>query len=239
MRRSASALLTSSLIAGAGVAGMVWAVRGRSSTVFGPCAWRGKPGRNAIALTFDDGPSRSTPQILDILRGYGVPATFFQCGEHVNRARELSRAMRDAGHEIGNHSHTHPNFAFARPSFIEDEFRRAQDAISEATLTTPALMRPPYGVRWFGFPEMQRRLGLLGVMWSVIGRDWKLAAPAIAERVISHAEDGGIICLHDGRGSRRNPDIGATVEAVRRIVPSMLAKGYHFVTVSQLLWPKT
>ena len=92
---------------------MSWAVRGRSSAVFGPSVWRGTPGRKTIALTFDDGPSLRLLRILHVLAGYGVCATFFQCGENVQRAPELSQATRDSGHEIGNHSHTHPNFAFA------------------------------------------------------------------------------------------------------------------------------
>jgi peptidoglycan/xylan/chitin deacetylase (PgdA/CDA1 family) len=237
MRIGAPVLLASSL--GATAAGMAWAVRGRSSAVFGPSVWKGKPGRKAIALTFDDGPSPASPRILDILAGYGVCATFFQCGENVLRAPELSQAIRDSGHEIGNHSHTHPNFAFARQSFIEDEFLRAQAAIATATSAAPVLMRPPYGVRWFGFREVQQRLGLCGVMWSVIGRDWKLPAPAVAERVLARASDGGIICLHDGRGTLKDPDASSTVEAVRRIVPELLARGYHFETVSQMLCPVT
>ena len=186
MRNGAPVLLASSLAATA--AGMSWAVRGRSSDVFGPSVWRGKPGRRAIALTFDDvGPAPATPQILDVLCRLSRSARrFFQCGANSLRAPELSRAARDAGHEIGNHSHTHPNFAFARQSFIEGEFLRAQVAISNATGAMPVLMRAPYGVRWFGFRRMQRRLGLRAVMWSVIGRDWKLPARA-ARRACSFA----------------------------------------------------
>ena len=224
------------LLTGAAAAGMAWAVRGRSSEAFGPSLWRGRPGRKAIALTFDDVPSPATPRILDILAGYSVPATFFQCGENVLRVPELSQAVCAGPHEIGNHSHTHRNFALKRPSDIVDDFACAQNAISEATSRTPVLMRPPYGVRWFGFREMQERLGLMGVMWSVIGLDWKLGAPAIAERVLSHTRDGSIICLHDGRGTLKDPDTRPTIEAVRRIVPSLLEKGYHFETVSQLVW---
>jgi peptidoglycan/xylan/chitin deacetylase (PgdA/CDA1 family) len=174
---------------------------------------------------------------LDILAGYSVPATFFQCGENVLRAPELSQAVCGGPHEIGNHSHTHRNFALERPSYIVKDFLCAQSVISAATSRTPALMRPPFGVRWFGFREMQRRLGLMGVMWSVIGLDWKLTAPRIAERVLSHACDGSIICLHDGRGTLKDPDASSTIEAVRRIVPSLLARGYHFETVSQLVCP--
>jgi peptidoglycan/xylan/chitin deacetylase (PgdA/CDA1 family) len=215
--------------------GMTWAVRGRSSQIFGPSIWRGSAGRKTVALTFDDGPSPATPQILDILESYKVSATFFQCGVNVLRAPELSQAVCAGPHEIGNHSHTHPNFALRRPPYIVGEFLRAQSVIAEATSRTPVLMRPPFGVRWFGFREMQARLGLMGVMWSVIGLDWKLAAPRIAERVLSRAGDGAIICLHDGRGTLKDPDARATVEAVRKIVPALLEKGYHFETVSQLV----
>jgi peptidoglycan-N-acetylglucosamine deacetylase len=223
------------LLTGAAVAGMAWAVRGRSSQTFGPSFWRGKPGRKAVALTFDDGPSAATLEILDILAAYKAPATFFQCGANVLRMPGISQTVCAGLHEIGNHSHTHPNFALARRAQIADEFGRAQEAIISVTSRTPALMRAPYGVRWFGFREMQQRLGLTGVMWTVIGCDWKLPAAAIAKRVLTNIEDGAIICLHDGRGIRHDPDISATVEAVRRIVPAVLERGYHFETVSQIL----
>jgi peptidoglycan/xylan/chitin deacetylase (PgdA/CDA1 family) len=219
----------------AAVAGMAWAVRGRSSQVFGPSVWKGAPGRNAVALTFDDGPSPATLEILRILAVYKAPATFFQCGVNVRRAPDVSRAVCTASHEIGNHSYTHPNFALARQSFIGEEFLRAQEAIDWATSRTATLMRPPFGVRWFGFREMQAKLGLKSVMWSVIGRDWKLRAPEISARVLAGAKDGAIVCLHDGRGTLEGPDASQTVEAVRRLVPALLEKGYHFETVSQLV----
>jgi peptidoglycan/xylan/chitin deacetylase (PgdA/CDA1 family) len=76
-------------------------------------------------------------------------------------------------------------------------------------------------------------------MWSVLGRDWKLPAEAVANRVVSGARDGAIVCLHDGRGILKNPDISSTIEAVRRIVPELLEKGYRLETVSQLLCPTT
>jgi len=215
--------------------GMSWAVRGRSSEVFGPSVWRAKTGTKTIALTFDDGPSAATPRILEILAQYRVPATFFQCGVNILRAPELTLATHSAGHEIGNHSHTHPNFALKGPAFIADEFARAQDVIASCTGAAPSLMRAPYGVRWFGFRAMQERLGLRGVMWTVIARDWKLPAPAIANRVLSHVTSGAIVCLHDGRGTLKDPDARNTIEAVRRIVPSLLENGYHFETVSRLL----
>jgi peptidoglycan/xylan/chitin deacetylase (PgdA/CDA1 family) len=232
-----SARASAALVVAGAVSGMAWAVRGRSSSVFAPSVWRGESGSKAIALTFDDGPSVGTPALLDVLAEYQIPATFFQIGANAAALPEIARAVHAAGHEIGNHSQTHPNFALTRPSFIGGEFTAAQKAIAQVTGQVPVWLRAPYGVRWFGFREMQERLGLTGVMWTVLGRDWKLPAEAIAERVIARVCEGGIICLHDGRGTLKDPDVTPTIEAVRRIVPKLLEKGYHFETVTQLLCP--
>jgi peptidoglycan/xylan/chitin deacetylase (PgdA/CDA1 family) len=221
----------------AGFAATAWAVRGRSSFVFDHSFWRGEPGRKAIALTFDDGPTPSTPQLLDLLEQHHAPATFFQVGLNVNRYPAIAREVLAAGHEIGNHSDSHLNFALKPAHVIEDDFSRAQDAITDATGFTPTLMRAPYGVRWLGFRQMQAKLGLAGIMWTVMGNDWKLSADAIADRVLSRAGDGGIVCLHDGRELAENPDVTPTLEALRRIIPSLAEAGYHFETISQLLWP--
>lgn len=222
----------------ASVAGMVWAVRGRASSVFGPSVWRGPKDRRALALTFDDGPSEATPQLLDLLAGYGARATFFQVGENVRRLPEVARAVSHAGHEIGNHSNSHLNCAFEDRDRIHSEFRTAQSAIVEVTGQKPVWLRAPYGVRWRGFKEVQSELGLTGVMWTVIGRDWKLPAKDIAARVLDHAGPGCIICLHDGRATLKNPNVEPMLEAVRHIVPELLRKGYQFETLSDLLCPK-
>jgi len=222
---------------GAGCALLTYAVRGRSSTLFGPSVYRGPRTRPAAALTFDDGPSEGTPRLLEVLDRYGAPATFFQCGANVERLPEMARAVRAAGHEIGNHSYTHPRFEFRSPGFIEQELSRTQAAIQDRTGVIPALFRPPFGIRWFGFREAQRRLNLLGVMWTVLGRDWKLPARAIAARVLKGAGNGAIICLHDGREIQSNPDVRETVEAVRILIPELRARGLHLETVSQLLCP--
>jgi len=233
MSGSASAALAAMAVASASA----WAVRGRSSSVFAPSEWRAQAGRKAIALTFDDGPCPATLAVVKLLAEYAVPATFFQIGVNATAFPDITRAVAAAGHEIGNHSHTHPNFALTRPAFVEDEFARAQETLAAITGKKPVLLRAPYGVRWFGFRNMQRRLGLRGVMWSVIGLDWKLPAEDIETRVISRVDDGGIICLHDGRGTLKDPDVKPTLEAVRRIVLNLLDRGYHFETVTQLLCP--
>jgi peptidoglycan/xylan/chitin deacetylase (PgdA/CDA1 family) len=96
-------------------------------------------------------------------------------------------------------------------------------------------MRPPFGVRWFGFREMQRKLGLLSIMWTVIGLDWKLNSSAVARRLLHRASNGGILCLHDGRGLQVKPDLSETLRALREAIPALQDRGYKFETVSQLL----
>jgi len=221
------------------VAAMAWAVRGRSSTVFGPSVWRGPLGQRSIALTFDDGPSESTGRILDLLARYGVSATFFQCGANVARLPEAARAVAAAGHEIGNHSHAHPLYCRHSPAAIREDLERAQRTIQAATGARPVWFRAPYGVRWFGVRRALRRLELRGVMWTVIGYDWNRKPEQIAARILRRVSNGAIVCLHDGRELRVRPEIGVTVEAVRRVIPEFLERGYRFETVSRLLCPKS
>jgi peptidoglycan/xylan/chitin deacetylase (PgdA/CDA1 family) len=190
-----------------------------------------------MALTFDDGPSESTRQLLGLLDHYGVRATFFQCGHHVRRLPKIAREVVEAGHEIGNHTDTHPALYFRSPGFIYEQLRRAQESISGETGYEPRLFRAPYGVRWFGLREAQKKLGLLGVMWTAIGRDWVLSAEAITQRLARAARPGAIVCLHDGRVLKHDPDIQATIGAVAELLPRWLEEGYELVTVSELIAP--
>lgn len=226
------------LIAGGASAGaMAWAVRGRSSAVFGPSVWHGSRARRAVALTFDDGPSESTPELLEVLREHGVRATFFQCGCHVRRLPEVARAVREGGHEIGNHTENHAALYLRGEAFVQAEVEQAQQTIETVTGVRPRLFRAPYGARWFGLRAVQGRLGLLGVMWTVIGRDWRLAPEQVARRLVRGAENGAIFCLHDGRERTTRPDIRGTVEALRLVAPELLRRGFAFETVTELLRP--
>jgi len=218
---------------------MEYAVRGRSSRVFGPSVYRGDRTRPALALTFDDGPSESTPALLEVLARHTVPATFFMCGSNVRRCPSIARSVVAAGHEAGNHSDSHPRMDFRSPEFIYREMALAQETIHQTTGAIPKLFRAPYGVRWFGLRAAQQRLHLNGVMWTVIGHDWKWPAPRVARLLISYAANGGILCLHDGRTLERAPDIRATLDAVEMIIPALKERGFHFETVSQILCPKT
>jgi peptidoglycan/xylan/chitin deacetylase (PgdA/CDA1 family) len=225
--------------AGAACSFLAWAVRGRSASVFGRSVWRGPRDRRALALTFDDGPGESTPEILEILAEHQAPATFFQCGANVDRLPEIAKEVAARGHEIGNHSYSHPYLFLRSPGGIENELRRAQETIERHTGKRPAWFRAPYGARWFGLGQAQRKMQLTGVMWSAIGYDWKRRADEVVAHMAASASNGAILCLHDGRELREKPDVRTTVETVRRLVPILLDRGYKFETIGRLLCPKT
>jgi peptidoglycan-N-acetylglucosamine deacetylase len=219
----------------AAVGAMTYAVRGRSSTLLADSVWRGPADRKSVALTFDDGPSESTPELLAILAEYRVRATFFLCGSNVRRLPEIARAIANAGHEIGNHGDAHRYSCFKSGEFIRNDLAAAQETIAETTGVSPRLYRPPYGVRWFGMRQAMRGLGLSGVMWSTIGLDWKRSPEEIVARIMRQVRNGAIICLHDGRALAIKPDIRPTLKAVESLLPVLRQQGFAFDTVTGLL----
>ena len=232
-----------SILTGAAVAGVATTVvalgkhvvLNPKATLLAPSIFRGPQDRPAIALTFDDGPSESTPKLLRVLQQYRIRATFFQCGENVRRLPEIAREVKDAGHELGNHSDSHPHFWFKSPGFIYKELARAQETIENATGVRPVLFRSPFGIRWFGMRRAQKRLGLTGVMWTAIGYDWMSPAERVVEILGAQAMNGAIFCLHDGRRTWANQDISATIDAVATLAPMLLDRGFYFESVGQMM----
>ncbi len=159
------------------------------------------------------------------------------CGRNVRRLPKIAQAVLKAGHEIGNHTDTHPPLYFKSPEFIYREIALAQETIHLHTGATPLFFRAPYGVRWFGLRRVQERLGLTGVMWTVIGHDWNWPAGRIVRRLSQGAANGGILCLHDGRTVAATPDIRATLQAVEIAIPMLLDRGFQFQTVREMLCP--
>src|SRR5581483_7771577 len=134
----------------------------KTSQLFGPSVHRGPGRRRSIALTFDDGPSEGTMPILEYLHKEGVWATFFQCGMNVRRLPHIAGQVAAAGHQLGNHTYSHPKLVFKSREFINREFGEAQKIIHQETGLAPMLLRPPYGFRWLGMREVQEKLSLLG-----------------------------------------------------------------------------
>lgn len=235
--------MVAATLLGAGLLCLWRGAASRRSLLFGRCILRGPAGRRVVALTFDDGPSPATPELLRYLAAHGVRATFFVCGQNVQRHPEIARSVLAAGHELGNHTFSHPRLCprlgwrinLLWPRTIAQELGHAQREIELATGARPRLFRAPYGLRWWGLRRAERRLGLQGVLWSVIGHDWEWPAERVARHVLGQVRPGAIVCLHDGRETRAEPEVQATLAAVRLIVPELQRRGYRLETVSGLL----
>ncbi len=212
-----------------------YAIQNPGCSWFVPSVTRGTSTRPSLALTFDDGPSESTPKILGVLDKHRVHATFFQCGANVERLPAVAREVAAASHEVGNHTHSHARLCFKSRRFIYLELATAQ-AIIEDTINKPVkFFRPPYGLRWFSLARVQRRLGLTSVLWTTVGYDWKAAEAEIIERVAEGVTNGAIILLHDGRRLHTTPDVSATIGALDRLIPLLQDRGFRFETLSQII----
>jgi len=195
---------------------------GPSERFNGPAAGR------LIALSFDDGPSAYTPQVLSVLAHFGVHATFFEIGEEVASDPAASRAVLAEGSVIGDHTWSHPILTTAN---VAAQVQATQREIQAATGYTPCLLRPPYGIESTAVVNDVRRMGLLSILWDVDPRDWSLpGTAAIVQNVLANAHPGAIVIMHDGGGPRSE-----TVAALETIIPTLEARGYHFVTVRYLL----
>lgn len=235
MRPLAVAGFTAGAVLGGVSAAAAYGSVSKSSQLFGPSVHRGPGRRRTVGLTFDDGPSEGTLALLDYLAEEKVWATFFMCGMNVKRLPHIAGRVVAAGHQIGNHTYSHPNLAFKSCEFIDREFTETQKIIQFETGITPMLLRPPFGYRWAGMRAVQQKLSLLGVMWTVMGQDWRLPASGVVDRVLARSSPGGIVCLHDGRAVEARPNITETLAAVRKIVPALKDRGYGFEVVSDLL----
>ncbi|MEO7094309.1 MAG: polysaccharide deacetylase family protein [Polyangiales bacterium] len=185
--------------------------------------------RKVVALTFDDGPDPvRTPALLDVLAEANAPATFFLLGDAVEMHPAVVTRMAAEGHELGNHTYCHRYLPLASARSVERELAQTDRAIAAATGRVPTVARPPWGGRspWTvrAFARLAKRL----VLWDVNSYDWKgKPAAEVVERVLERTRPGSIILMHEARDGGEE-----TIEAVRRLIPALRARGYRLVTVS-------
>ncbi len=184
-----------------------------------------------IALTFDAGPGKDTPRLLDILKEKRVPATFFLLGKkHVDRYPKVVARIAAEGHEVANHTWTHQILTDLDEAEVRDELSRTQEAIEKITGRKPTLMRPPQGRTDDMVSDVSRELGLAQILWSITAKDYSTTDSAlIRQRVLEQAHGDGIILLHD--------IYDGTVPAVPSIIDELKRRGFTFVTVPELLAP--
>jgi peptidoglycan-N-acetylglucosamine deacetylase len=186
-----------------------------------------KDGRKVVALTIDDGPSPVyTPQILRILRRYGVTASFSMVGLNAAAYPGVAREVAAAGHMIVNHTWNHYNLGYMSAAGVWDEIARATDAIHAVTGKRPGMFRAPYGVWPPAVFSYCAQAGLTPLGWSVDPRDWsRPGVRAIVRDIVSDTRTGSVILEHDGGGNRSQ-----TVAALKIWLPRLLDAGYRFTT---------
>ena len=184
-------------------------------------------GNKVIALTFDDGPGPYTAHLLDILDQYGARATFFLIGSKVSGQASVVRSIQARGHQLGNHSWSHPELPKLSVDQIAGEIDRTNEAIRQATGVKPSILRPPYGAVNGVVLEQLRLRNMSSILWSVDTRDWAdRNSQIVCSRAVAGARPGAVILMHDIHQT--------SVNAVPCILSSLKQQGYSFVTIQRL-----
>ncbi|MFZ3062174.1 MAG: polysaccharide deacetylase family protein [Actinomycetota bacterium] len=197
-----------------------------------PILWESRTKVKAVALTFDDGPDPNyTPRILDILKEKNVRATFFLVGREVEQHPDIVEREISEGHELENHSYSHPELEVETDAQIQNEIVKGGEAIEKMTGKKPKYFRPPKGLVGGEVFTIANANGYQVILWGItIEHSASKTPPEEANRVLKAIEPGMIILAHDGRLNRIK-----TVEALPIIIDGLRAKGYKFLTLSALL----
>lgn len=217
----------------AGVAGAWELADARAFQLFGDLVHRIETEEPIVALTFDDGPAPgASDRILEVLASHDIRATFFFTGAELEANPGLAPRFVAAGHELGNHSYSHRRMLLRSPSFIRHEVEATDSLIRLAGYTGPIAFRPPYGKKLVGLPYFLSRTDRTTVMWDVepdSHPEVAGSADRIVEHVLREVRPGSILILHIMYPSRAE-----VLRSVDGVVRGLKAKGYRFVTVSEL-----
>lgn len=194
-----------------------------------------------VAITFDDGPDPVwTREIQAVLDEHGVPGTFFVVGEHVLEYPDIVRELHAAGHEIGNHTYTHPRVSALSGWQVRLQYKLTQEAVANVIGEAPKVFRPPYSgsAPFFPVAEMEaatlvsRDLGIVSLLTDRIPKDYDLSVSVdeLVAQAMPPAGAGAAITFHDGGGDRAN-----TIEALDRLITELKENGYRFVTASEFI----
>lgn len=184
------------------------------------------PNKPMIALTFDDGPSIYTKEILKVLKKYHAHATFFIVGERVTSTyvSTIKKAVK-IGCEIGNHSYNHANLGTSSKSVIKSQLNKTDKRIKSVIGSKTTLVRPPYGSVGSNLRSIVEKPMIL---WSIDTLDWKTRnATSTIKTIMGSIEDGDIVLMHDLYSESK--------EAAVKVIPKLIKKGYQLVTVSELI----
>lgn len=218
----------------AALAFAAWTVmRSRTFQFFGGIVSRVETGEKVVALTFDDGPSGRTDEVLSILGEEGVKATFFLVGRAMEEYPEDTERIAQAGHQIGNHTYSHGRMVLRSLSYIRDEIEKTDALIRRSGYQGDIVFRPPGCKKLILLPYYLRRHGVGTVTWDIEPNsrpDVNASAESIVKHVLDNAKPGSIILLHV-----MYDEEGTSIGALKGIAEGLKAEGYEFVTVNELL----
>ncbi|MGD6963527.1 polysaccharide deacetylase family protein [Fictibacillus phosphorivorans] len=186
-----------------------------------------------VALTFDDGPTDNTDEILTILKEEEVKATFFVTGREIEENLDDAKEIVAAGHELGNHSYSHERMVLKTPSYIKSEIERTDDLIRKAGYKGNIQFRPPYGKKLIGLPYYLDKHDRKTILWDIEPETYPEVASdstKIVKHVSRNIQPGSIILLHVMYDSRTE-----SMKSVKGIIKDLKAKGYTFKTVSEMI----
>jgi chitin deacetylase len=204
--------------------------KSRTFQFFGEIVPRVETNQKVVALTFDDGPTEYTREVLNTLKEKNIKATFFVMGSELEKRPQIGEAIAMAGHELGNHSYSHQRMWFRSQSFIANEIEKTNTLIRNTGYKGDIYFRPPYSKKLFGLPWYLSQHNIKTIMVDVEPDTYGSESDFLVKYTLENTKPGSIILLHPNcvtcTGQR---------EAIGKIIEDLQAKGYQFVTVSELL----
>jgi len=180
-----------------------------------------------VALTFDDGPGKYTGKVLDLLAAHNARATFFVIGQNITpEIRPQLVRMVAEGHEIGNHTWSHPQLTALPPGKLTAEMARTNRLIKAYTGVEPHTLRPPYGMTNAKVAQEAKRQGLAQILWTIDTNDWRESKTDVVVKRVRAAKPGAIVLLHETKAT--------TVAGIPKMLEHFDRQGYTYVTISEL-----
>ncbi len=206
--------------------------KSRNFQFFGGLTAKVATSEKVVALTFDDGPSSHTAEILNILKDQNIKATFYVMGSNIQKYPQETKSIIQKGHQLGNHSFSHTRMMFKPLHWIENEIQKTNSLIKGAGYMGEITFRPPNGKKLFLLPWYINSIHMKTIMWDVEPDTfYKKNSTHITRYVLNSVKPGSIILIHPFC----NTDCEADRQSLPEIISGLKAKGYRFVTINQLL----
>ena len=224
-------------VSGLTAAGLLWLF---FRPPFGKNVVRLNTDQKVVALTYDDGPNPPyTERLLDVLAKHNVKATFFMIGNRIERHPETVHRVIAEGHQIGNHSYSHPLLGFLPPTYVQREIERTDQLLRQFGIVGEIVFRAPILTRFLPVAYVLAKGDRSHISCNVWSWDWTTQNPhkiteTVLKKTLSSTGAGSIIVLHDGKAENKNADRSGTIEATDRIITALKRDGYRFVRLADV-----